>query len=325
VGASAGSFNYAAQVGSLLDFNRMPECLSGQEEHMTRQGKAYCYALATVGLWSTIASACKLSLNHIAPAELVLFSSIVSCLVLLLVLTVQKKLDILRCMTGREWLLSCKLGMLNPLLYYLVLFKAYDLLPAQQAQPLNYTWAITLSILSVPLLGHRLSRKQILAIGISYFGVLVISTNGNPFSFTMESPLGIFLALLSTIFWALYWIGNTRDRRDPVVGLLMNFLCAVPMIAVYLMVTHGITLPDMRGLAGAVYIGVFEMGVAFLLWLTAMKLTENTAKIANLIFLSPFLSLVFIYFLLDEKIMLSTLVGLCFIVGGLIVQARVKN
>ncbi|WP_419174846.1 DMT family transporter [Desulfosediminicola sp.] len=292
---------------------------------MTRQGRAYCYALVTVGLWSTIATACKLSLNYIKPAELVFFSSIVSCLVLLMVLIIQKKLPLLATMKWSDWFLSAKLGMLNPLLYYLVLFKAYDLLPAQQAQPLNYTWAITLSILSVPLLGHKLSRGQLLAITISYFGVLVISTNGNLFSFSMESPFGIFLALLSTIFWALYWIGNTRDSRDPVVGLLMNFICAVPMIALYLLVTQGMSIPDMRGLAGAVYIGVFEMGVAFLLWLTAMKLTENTARIANLIFVSPFLSLIFIYFILGEKIMISTLVGLFFIVAGLIIQTRAKN
>lgn len=292
---------------------------------MTRQGKAYCYALATVGLWSTIATACKLSLNHITPAELVFFSSIVSCLVLLLVLSAQKKLHTLWAMSSKEWILSCKLGFLNPLLYYLVLFKAYELLPAQQAQPLNYTWAITLSILSVPLLGHKLSTKQMLAIGISYFGVLVISTNGSLFSFSMESPLGIFLALLSTVFWALYWIANTRDTRDPVVGLLMNFICAVPLIAIYLLFTKGISIPSIRGLAGAVYIGIFEMGVSFLLWLTAMKLTENTARIANLIFLSPFLSLIFIYFILGEKIMISTLVGLFFIVAGLIVQARAKS
>lgn len=292
---------------------------------MTRQGKAYCYALATVGLWSTIASASKLTLKHITPAELVFFSSVVSCLVLMLVLACQKRLHVLLTMTRQEWLLSCKLGILNPLLYYLVLFKAYDLLPAQQAQPLNYTWAITLSILSVPLLGHKLSRQQMLAIGISYFGVLVISTNGNLFSFTMESPLGIFLALLSTIFWALYWIGNTKDSRDPVLGLLMNFLCAVPMITAYLAVTQGIRLPDVRGALGAAYIGVFEMGVAFLLWLNAMKLTDNTAKIANLIFISPFLSLVFIHFILNEKIRISTLVGLFFIVTGLIVQARMKK
>ncbi|MGK0438826.1 MAG: drug/metabolite transporter (DMT)-like permease [Paracoccaceae bacterium] len=71
---------------------------------------------------------------------------------------------------------------------------------------------------------------------------------------------------------------------------------------------------------GGFYVGVFEMGLAFILWLKAMKLAENTAKIANLIFISPFLSLIFISVLLDEVILPSTLFGLCLIIAGLVVQ-----
>lgn len=292
---------------------------------MTRQGKAYVYGLATIGLWSTVATACKLTLRHISPAELVFYSAVTSCCVLALILGWQKKLASIGRMTAGDWILSMKLGLLNPFLYYLILFKAYDLLPAQQAQPLNYTWAITLSLLSVPLLGQRLGRQQLVAILISYLGVLIISTEGNLLALTFDSPLGVFLALLSTVFWALYWIGNTRDTRDPVVGLFMNFVCAVPCIGMYLLVFNLFRKVDILGLAGAVYLGFFEMGIAFLFWLTAMKLTTDTAKLANLIFLSPFLSLVFIYFLVGEEILPSTLIGLIFIILGLVVQGRAKS
>ena len=292
---------------------------------MTRQGQAYVYGLATIGLWSTVATACKLTLRYISPAELVFYSAVTSCCVLALILGWQNKLGTIRRMTPADWLLSLKLGLLNPFLYYLILFEAYDLLPAQQAQPLNYTWAITLSLLSVPLLGQRLGRMQLLAILISYFGVLIISTEGNPLALTFDSPLGVFLALLSTVFWALYWIGNTRDARDPVVGLFMNFVCAVPCIAIYMLMFNLFRRVDVLGLAGAVYLGFFEMGIAFLFWLTAMKLTADTAKLANLIFLSPFLSLVFIYFIVGEKILPSTLIGLVFIILGLIVQGRARS
>lgn len=292
---------------------------------MTKQGRAYVFALATIGLWSTVASACKISLRYMTPAEMVHLSTLTSCLLLGVILTFQKKIGALRSMGKREWMLSIKLGILNPFLYYLVLFKAYDLLPAQQAQPLNYTWAITLSLLSVPLLGHKLGKQQIIAILISYFGVLIISTNGAPFSLRFGNSLGVFLALLSTIFWSLYWIGNTRDKRDPVLGLFMNFICAVPCTVLFLICTEPIRFIDPRGMVGAAYLGIFEMGFAFIMWLTAMKLTDNTAKIANLIFLSPFLSLVFIYFLVGEEILLSTLAGLIFIVAGLVVQSRVKT
>ena len=55
------------------------------------------------------------------------------------------------------------LGLINPFLYYLVLFKAYDLLPAQEAQAINYTWALMLAFLSVIFLKQKLTLKDILA------------------------------------------------------------------------------------------------------------------------------------------------------------------
>jgi drug/metabolite transporter (DMT)-like permease len=60
--------------------------------------------------------------------------------------------------------------------------------------------------------------------------------------------------------------------------------------------------------------------VTFVFWLKALKYSENTAKVGNLIFLSPFLSLIFIHFLLGERILPSTFAGLGLIVAGLILQ-----
>lgn len=122
------------------------------------------------------------------------------------------------------------------------------------------------------------------------------------------------------MFWALYWIYNTRDERDPVLGLLLNFLCGAPMIFLYIVLTEGLRVPPLPGLLGATYVGLFEMGLTFVLWLQAMKLSVNSARIANLIFISPFLSLFFIHFLVGEEILPSTLVGLVLIICGLVLQ-----
>ncbi len=74
------------------------------------------------------------------------------------------------------------------------------------------------------------------------------------------------------------------------------------------------------GLLGAAYVGVFEMGIAFILWLKALKLSSTTAKVGTLIFFSPFLSLVFIHFLVGEEIRIATIIGLLFIVIGNVLQ-----
>ncbi|MGA7279879.1 MAG: DMT family transporter [Desulfocapsaceae bacterium] len=288
---------------------------------MNQQSWAYLYAMTSVLLWSTVASAFKISLRYLSPVELLFYSACFSCCVLFLVLLFQSKLYLFRQADLRIWVTSLLFGLLNPFIYYLILFKAYELLPAQQAQPLNYTWAITLSLLSVPFLGHRLRLLEICAVFVSYFGVLVISTKGNLLALEFDNPLGVMLALGSTVIWAVYWLVNARDKRDPVLGLFMNFLCALPCITIYLLFFEGFRPVALPGLIGAAYIGCFEMGIAFITWLLALKLTSSTARIANLIFVSPFLSLILIHFLVGEEILVSSIVGLIFIVGGLLLQA----
>lgn len=278
------------------------------------------YGLCAVLLWSTVATAFKLSLRYLTPIELVLFSAFFSLLLLGACLYHQGKLGQAFHCRPKEYLLSLLLGGLSPFLYYLILFEAYDLLPAQQAQPLNYTWAITLSLLAVPLLKQKINRHQWLALLISYSGVVVISTEGKLLDLNFTHPKGVILALFSTLIWALYWIYNTRDRREPVVGLFVNFAFSMPFILGYYLLTTPLKIPPPRGLLGAAYIGLIEMGACFILWLLAMKSTDNTAKIGNLIFLSPFLSLVLIHFLVGEQILFSTLVGLVLIIAGLLYQ-----
>ena len=214
------------------------------------------------------------------------------------------------------------MGAINPFLYYLVLFKAYDLLPAQEAQAINYTWALMLTFLSVPLLKQKLSLSDIVAGIICYFGVLIISTKGDPFGMNFSNLEGVFLALLSTVLWALYWIYNTKSKSDPIVGLFVNFMFAIPLIVIYFLITQPLTLPNTNGVFGAIYVGLFEMGITFIFWLKAMQSSSNTSKIANLIFISPFLSLLFIYFIIKEPIYISTLVGLLFIIAGLVIQQK---
>jgi len=274
------------------------------------------YGISAVLLWSTVATAFKLSLRHLEPIQLLFYASIASLLVMLAVLIRQGHLQLLLRTSSRDLLLCAALGLLNPCIYYWVLFKAYNLLPAQEAQPLNYTWAITLSILAVPLLKQHLRRLDLLAIGISYFGILVIATHGAPFTLRFSNGYGVLLALGSTLIWSLFWIFNTRSQIEPVVGLFLNFLFAIPIIALITWLTVGFGFDSIKGLYGAAYVGLFEMGITFVLWLKALRLTKSTAKVANLIFLSPILSLFLIHFIVGEDIHWSSGAGLLLIIAG---------
>lgn len=289
-------------------------------ERITNQKQAMLYGLATVLLWSTVATAFKLALADLAPVQMLLVACSASVVVMAVILRLQGRWHQVFELSRKQYLQSIGMGLVNPCLYYFLLFGAFDRLPAQEAQPLNYTWALVLAYLSVPFLGQKLRRTDIIAGLVCYAGVVVIATRGAVTSLSFSDPLGVSLALGSTLVWASYWIIATRDTRDPVVGLFLNFLCGLPVIAVVCGLTAGFDLPSGKSLAAALYVGVFEMGIAFVLWSQAMKKAENTSRVSNLIFISPFVSLVFIYFILGEVILPSTYIGLVLIIAGLWIQ-----
>lgn len=287
---------------------------------MTNQKKAYFYGLTAVLLWSTVASAFKLSLRYLDNVELLVISDAFSTIILAIILIFSRVfVQVFRC-SRKEYVRSFFLGILNPFLYYLILFRAYQLLPAQEAQPLNYTWAITLALLSIPLLGQRIVKADFVGLLLGYSGVLIISTRGHITGFHISEPAGVALALGSTLIWALYWIFSTSDSRQPILCLFMSFAFSIPPAVLYYGFFHPLRIPAMSGIMGAAYVGAFEMSITYLLWLLALRYSENTAKVAGLIFASPFLSLVFIHYLVGEPIRRSTIAGLVLITAGVLFQ-----
>jgi len=284
---------------------------------MRQQTRAYLYGLMAVLLWSTVASAFKLSLRHLSPDALVVWASLVSTTILGLVLCFQNKPFF---SSWQQFAPSLLQGTINPFLYYLVLLRAYAMLPAQEAQAINYTWAITMTLMAIPWLGQRVGWRQLAASLVCYLGVVLIATRGEPWALRFESPAGVALALGSTILWGASWILGLRDHTDPVLRLAGNFFVGTILAFAWLILRHGFHVPPAAGLLGAAYVGCFEMGITFAIWSAALRLSRTTAQINNLIYLSPLLSLLWIYTLVGERIQGYTLAGLACILTGTAIQ-----
>ncbi len=287
---------------------------------MSDNQRAFGFGLITVFFWSTVATAFKLTLTHLDVFQMLFFSCLVSVIVLFFIVILQGKAGQINTLSKSQHIRSVMAGLLNPFLYYLILFTAYDLLPAQIAQPINYTWAITLTILSILILKQKITARDIIAGLVCYSGVLVISLQGHLTGIESDQVLGVALALCSTVVWASYWIYNIRDDRDPVVGLFLNFLYALPWILSACLLFSNFSIQSIEGIGGSIYIGCFEMGLAFVTWSYALKLTDNTSKVSNLIFISPFLSLWFVHIFVGEDIYMTTWIGLVLILAGLTLQ-----
>ncbi len=292
---------------------------------MNRVKKSYFYAGLSVLFWSTIPTVFKIGLGELDVLAMLSIATFTSTITLFIILVAGGKLELLRRTTVRELLASALLGLINPFIYYIILLQAYKLLPGQVAQPLNMIWPIILVFLSVPILRQKIPVKSFLALFVSFAGVYIISSQGRPFHPGSSDTTGVLLATGSSFFWALYFIFNVMDKREESVKLFTSFIFAAIYLLVALIVTgKSLSGLSLKGLTASVYMGLFEMGITFLFWLKALQLSETSDKVSNLVYLAPFISLVFLYFIIKEPVYYTTPVGLLLIISGIYVQNR-KN
>jgi drug/metabolite transporter (DMT)-like permease len=286
---------------------------------MFNERQALIAAICAVALWSTVATGFKLGLMVMAPVQLLLLGAAISTVVFVLAATLQGWPR-----TGWKFREAALFGLLNPVSYYLLLFEAYDRLPAQLAQPLNYTWAIVLALLAVPVLKQRLTARSLFGIAVSYLGVVVLLSQGRFDRLPDIDLLGVALALASTVLWAGYWLFNARSSTPPAAFMASSFCIATPILALLCLLGPGLPEITPQTLAYGAWVGLVEMGLTFLLWQRALRLTRHAARLGQLIFLSPFISLLLIGQVLEEQVALSSWLGLGIIVLGLLVTGRPK-
>lgn len=288
---------------------------------MRNQRRAIVMASFVVFFWATVATAFKLALGGMGAVTLLIISSTTALFVFAINLGINGKLlKTLRSLIDRETLIrSVWQGALNPFIYYLILFKGYSLLPAQIAQPMNFSWQVVMIVLMAIFMKQKIGFKQALGVAVSFGGVVILSLNNGADSSGTLSLAGIVLILTSTVIWALYWMLKIDNSKDPAEELFRNFLTGVIyLLIVYLIFPEPITfgIPFFA----AVYVGLFEMGITFILWNKALNIASDRVIITQMIYLAPMLSFIIINRVLGEEIQLLTIAGLALIVSGIFIS-----
>lgn len=268
--------------------------------------------------WSTVASAFKIALRNFSYYELLLVATATALMTFTVVLTIQGKWHLLKILSEKQWVTYALTGFLNPFLYYLILFKSYELLPAQIAQPINYFWPILLTILLAVFMKQHIPGVKYAGMIISFSGVVLISLG--PMSLTGEniSVKGVMLAFFSAFIWAGFWILNKKNQKtDNIVNLFASFLFGLIYLLAGILFLK-INLNSTVGIQAGIYSGLFEMAIPFIFFGLALRKTKNSALINQLCYLSPFISLFFIHLILGEKIYITTIAGLFLIIAGII-------
>lgn len=296
------------------------------KRNMKENGRSIALAGTAVLSWATVATAFKIALAQLTVYNMLLVATVAATLIYAVMMSIEGRWKGLRRLSRKATFEAMALGLLNPTVYYLVLFQAYDMLPAQVAQPVNYAWPIFLLVLLAVFNHERIPGRKYIGMAISVSGVVCISLGGGGIEGDLSAG-GVAMALLSAVLWATYWMVNDRLRGklDTTTSLFLGFATGSAVLGAGGLLTGAIDIGSREGFLSGIYIGCFEMGIPFLTFGMALRSTKNPTLVNQMCYLSPFLSLFLIAMVLGEKIAPATYVGLALIVAGLAYNTKVKS
>lgn len=282
--------------------------------------RSYVYLILCILTWASIPVASKKALAGLDSWQFLFYSTILSFLALGgAVLTQGKQRDFSR-YAIRDYGIMAGLGFLGCYLYYVLLYAALARTTATEGFILAYTWPILILILAVIILGEPLTVRKLIAILISFAGIIVIVTQGRIFSVQFTSLSGDLLALSGAAAFALFSVLGKGYNFDQTIAVFVYFVAALIVVLISTPFLTSLVWPSRAVWPWLIYNGLLVNGISYIWWFKALEHGE-THVISNALYLTPFVALVYIRLLLDEPIHASALIGLLIIVTGISFQS----
>jgi drug/metabolite transporter (DMT)-like permease len=285
--------------------------------------KTYVFAGISILLWSTLATVSKLLLDTMNSFHVLMFSSLFAALALLAVSIVRGKIKLLSKYRVKDYIITTLTCLPGTFLYYVFLYLGTARMAASQAFIINYLWPIMSVIFACIILKEKMTLRKGLAIAISFLGVITVAGEGL-FSFNKEAILGVGLCILAAISYGAFTALTKRWSYDEGLSLMISFFSSFVLagvISIFIGEKIQVGIPQMLGFA---YNGIAIMAIATVTWALALK-GGNTAKVSNLAYITPFLSLVWTFFILREPINPLSVLGLGIIILGIFIQLKGKK
>lgn len=286
--------------------------------------KSYLFVALTILLWCSSAAVGKILLGGLGVIQLMFLTSFAATVFLFFLVLWQGKLTILRSYGINDYKKIFFTGIFGFFLYIFCFYSALKLLSAQQAYIINYLWPIMVVLAAVFILKEKIKWQGFLAILISFAGVLVSASQGNLSNLSGGNLWGGLLALAGAVFYGIFSALDKKFGYDKNINSFLYYFFNLIIVSVLLFSFSSLPKINLNQLLGVIWAGPFVGGLASIFWLSALKYGE-TAKVSNLILLTPFVSLVYIRILLGEAISIYSIVGLLILVAGVLWQSSLKK
>lgn len=282
--------------------------------------KNYLYAGITVLIWATLATVVKLVLTDIPNFQALSISSAFAFVFLLILNIVNGSIKEMKRYRLRDYLTMAGLGFLGLFLYSALYYYGIGVLGSQEACILNYLWPIMIVIFACIILKEKLTVRKIIAMLLSFAGIVVLTLGGQNAA-SGNRLFGIAACVIAAICYGLFSVLNKKHQLNQNITMMWIWLTTAVCSLV-----PGLLFETWQPVKGAQWLGLLWLGVvvnavAYLLWAIALKGAADSAKIANLAYLVPFLSIVLSAVVLHESITVNAVIALVLIVGGILLQS----
>lgn len=283
--------------------------------------KPYLYAFVAIAIWSTTATVSKLLLHSFTTIQILAVCSAMATVFLFAVNLFSGKLRVLKTYRLWDYLITAGVGLLGTFFYNMFLVFGIGRLLASQAMIINYLWPMMAVVAGCVILKEKMTLRKGIAVAMSFLGVVIVTSNGSLLGFTGGNLLGALMCVLAAVSYGLFVVLNKRLPYESSVSMMLYYIVST-LVAVTCVLISG-NLPVLSGIQslGLLWIGLGDYAIAYVSWALAMK-AGQTAKIANLAYITPFLSLVVAHFALGDPITVWSVGGLLVIIAGIFLQMK---
>lgn len=283
--------------------------------------KEYIYAFVSILLWSTTATVTKLLLGSLNSMQILVVGSFLAFAFLLIINLIKGNFKELKKYKIKDYIQIAGIGVFGTFLYNLFLYLGINTLQASQAFIINYLWPIMTVVFACIILKEKITTKKIFAIIISFVGVIIVTANGDIFNLEKNSIIGASYCILAAVSYGLFSVLNKKKNYNKYLSMMLYYLVSFIISLIYIIISKNIFEIQVNQLLGLFWIGIFTSATAFTSWALALE-KGDTAKISNLAYITPFLSLIWTSLLLKEDFSIYSVIGLIVIVLGIFIQIR---
>lgn len=281
----------------------------------------YIFAAISIFCWSTVATVSKLLLGSLDSMQILLMSSLVATVFLFFLNLAKGTLREICKLKFFDFFKLFIIGTLGIFLYHLFLYMGIDRMDASQAFIINYLWPIMSVIFGCIVLKEKMTARRAVAILLSFVGVIIVTTGGKLSGIDPESLSGALLCAVAAVCFGLYTALNKRENYNQFFSMLMFYFFSAVVCLIYCLITKSSFSLSLAEFGGLAWIGIFTAALPYVTWALALQLGE-TAKVSNLAYITPFLSLVWTTIILREEFKISSLLGLLLIILGVFIQLK---